>query len=497
MRRGAGILLHVTSLPSRYGIGDLGPEARQFIDFLESAHQKYWQILPLSPTDSAQGNSPYSSESTFALNPLLISPDRLVEDGYLGKGDLEPLPDVSSAAVDSDAVAVYKSRLLDVACRSLERGEHHDEFAVFCSENTSWLDDFALFMALKRHFEGKSWDKWPAAIRDREPATINEMKQEFAGTINREKAIQYLLFKQWSALKQHCTEKQIQVIGDVPIYVNFDSADVWSHPEIFKLNANKKPDFVAGVPPDYFSRTGQLWGNPVYNWEVLKATGYRWWIKRLERVYHLVDLARIDHFRGLVAFWEVAAGEKSALHGKWVEAPARDFLDTLKQHFGGLPMLAEDLGMITDDVREVVNDYSLPGMEVLQFAFSEDNPMHPYLPHNFKRNSVVYTGTHDNNTVRGWFEHEAKADEKKRLFNYLGREITAADVSWEMIRLAMMSVSDLAIIPMQDLLGLGRTARMNKPSTPKGNWRWRMLPDQLTNTLADRLAEITTIYGRA
>jgi 4-alpha-glucanotransferase len=312
-----------------------------------------------------------------------------------------------------------------------------------------------------------------------------------------QKATQYFLFRQWSALKEYCEKKQIRIMGDVPIYVNLDSADVWSNPEIFRLTAEKNPEFVAGVPPDYFSRSGQLWGNPVYDWEVLKATGYRWWVERLKHALGLVDLIRIDHFRGLVAFWQVPAGNKTALKGKWIDAPVTDFLDTLLRHFTNLPLVAEDLGMITADVREIVKSYDLPGMKVLQFAFSEDKPMHPYLPHTLERNSVIYTGTHDNNTARGWFEKDALPADKRRFFSYLGREVTADEVSWELLRLAQMSVANLAICPMQDILGLGAEARMNTPSTANGNWQWRLLPGQSTPELAERLAELTRTYGRA
>lgn len=496
-RRGAGILLHITSLPSPYGVGDLGPEAYRFVDFLAVSKQSYWQILPLSPVDPALGNSPYSSASSFAMSELLISPDNLLENGWIGEDDLKPLPDFPSGYLDFEGASEYKRRVLDIACRNLEQARDKSEFDHFCAQNAHWLDDHALFMSLKSHYGDMVWNQWPPDVRDREPGRINSLKQEFASAIFRHKAVQYFLFQQWSALKKYCVEKQIRIMGDLPIYVTYDSVDVWSNPHLFKLNAEKVPEFVAGVPPDYFSRTGQLWGNPVYNWEVLKSTGYKWWLQRLRHTFALVDLVRIDHFRGLVAFWEVNSGEKTALNGKWVEAPADDFLDTLLRHFPNLPLVAEDLGMITADVREIVKAYGLPGMKVLQFAFSNDDPMHPYLPHTYDRNSVVYTGTHDNTTARGWFEHEASADEKKRLFRYLGRTVTADEVSWELIRLAFRSVSNLAIVPMQDLLGLGREARMNKPSTPNGNWRWRLLSDQFTDDLTQRLTEITTTYGRA
>lgn len=497
MRRASGILLHLTSLPSRFGIGDLGPEARRFVDFLHAAKQRYWQVLPLSPTDEAQGSSPYSSQSTYALNPLLVSPEQLIEDGLLSAADIEAQPSFPDDHVDFHTVAEYKRTILDIACRNLAADGLKPDFQSFCEQNSSWLDNYAFFVTLKSHFDGKVWSRWPVEFRERHPGSLHATRNQFEEGIFREKAIQFILARQWSALKRYCEEKEVAIVGDLPIYVNYDSADVWGNPEIFKLNADKKPEFVAGVPPDYFSRTGQLWGNPVYNWDVLRANGFGWWIERLRRTLSRVDVVRIDHFRGLVAYWQVEAGAKNALKGEWIKAPVREFLDTIRSHFSDLPILAEDLGLITDDVREILRDYRLPGMKVLQFAFSGEDARHPYLPHNYECSSVVYTGTHDNNTVRGWYRHDATSVEKERLSNYLGRKVTSRTAPMELIRLGMISVSDLAIFPMQDVLGLGQKARMNKPSTADGNWQWRMLPDQLTEPLSDQLANLTAIYGRA
>ncbi|MFH1338611.1 MAG: 4-alpha-glucanotransferase [Candidatus Omnitrophota bacterium] len=496
-RRGSGILLHITSLPSSFGIGDLGQGAYKFTDFLREAKQSFWQVLPLNPTDAAQGNSPYSSVSAFAGNPLLISPGLLVEQGFLGKEDARKLPSFPKERVDYPAVIDFKKRLLDTAYQDFKKKKNRNDYERFCSINSDWLEDYALFVALKENFDGKAWNIWPGEIRDRQPEALRSAKNQFQDRAEKEKFIQYLFFKQWSSLKNYCNRKDIRIIGDIPIYVNYDSADTWSNQRIFKLNGEGKPAFVAGVPPDYFSKTGQLWGNPVYDWKVLKETRYNWWVQRMEHVLKLYDIVRIDHFRGLVAYWEVPVGEKTAINGKWVEVDAEDFFNALFKHFFDLPIIAEDLGMITADVREVLKNFGFPGMKVLLFAFGEDKPMHPYLPHTYEKNCVVYTGTHDNNTIKGWFEKEANARDKKRLFNYLGRKAVTEELHWELIRLAMTSVANIVIVPLQDLLGLGEEARMNRPSFAEGNWQWRFLPAQLTSSSAQRLSEITEIYGRA
>ncbi len=389
-----------------------------------------------------------------------------------------------------------KVRMLDLAYERFKPKRGEEEYERFCSENSYWLEDFVLFVALKSHFEGRDWSEWPPEIRDRAPDPLRDAGKLLQEKMKKEKFLQYLFFRQWFSLKRYCHERRIQIIGDLPIYVNFDSVDVWTNPEAYKLNEQKRPTFVAGVPPDYFSNTGQLWGNPVYDWDVLKKDGFEWWVRRMGYVLKLFDAVRIDHFRGLVAYWEIPAHEKNAIHGWWVPAPAEDLFNTLADHFGHLPVMAEDLGFITPDVREIKERFRFPGMKVLLFAFGENQPMHPYLPHTYEQQCAVYTGTHDNNTIRGWFEKEATPEEKKRLFRYLGREVSVEEIHWEIIRLAMMSVADTAIFPMQDILGLGEETRMNRPAHSDGNWHWRFLPEQLTPAISEKLLEMTETYGR-
>ncbi len=496
-RRGSGILLHLTSLPSHYGIGDLGPWAYQFADFLAESKQRYWQLLPLNPTSTPLGNSPYSSDSAFAGNPLLISPDLLHEEGWLSKHDLHHPPAFSHQRVDYPAVTAFKQTLLGAAYeRAKPSLATNTEFVQFIRDHRDWLDDYALFRALKEHFHGAPWSQWLKESRDRDPDTLQKWRERLSDQIRQEQFQQYLFMKQWSRLKRYCNDRNIRIIGDVPIYVQHDSADVWSRPELFRLDREKQPTVVAGVPPDYFSATGQLWGNPVYDWDALKAAGYDWWIRRIAGNLELYDLIRLDHFRGFVAYWAVPAGQSTAEHGQWVAAPVDDFFQTLVTRFPGLPLIAEDLGIITPDVRAVMERFDLPGMRLLIFAFGEELPTHPYAPHNYPRHCVVYTGTHDNNTILGWIRKEISPEELTRLFGYLGREVGEHALHWELIRLAMMSVAETAIIPMQDLLGLGEEARMNRPSTTKGNWEWRFLPRQLTRTVMTRLSLMTHLSGR-
>jgi 4-alpha-glucanotransferase len=496
-KRGAGILLHITSLPGPYGTGDMGPAAYGFADFLARNGQSFWQVLPLNPTGPVYGNSPYSSTSTFAGHSLLISPDLLVEEGLLLREEVEEESHLGEDGCQYEAAVALKERLLQTAFRRFRaEGRHEAFYEQFCIENAGWLKDYARFVSYKSHFGGLPWHAWPAEIRDRNGDAMAVLDDVCAEAIAQEEFNQYLFFRQWQGLKAYCNRRGIQILGDIPIYVNLDSADVWANPGIFKLDEEKRPIFVAGVPPDYFSATGQLWGNPVYNWDALRGAGYAWWLERMAHVLRLFDVIRIDHFRGLVAFWEVPATEENAVNGHWVEAPVDDFFNHMFRRFFNLPLVAEDLGMITADVREIVNRLGFPGMKVLLFAFGEDNPMHIYLPHTFNRNFVAYTGTHDNNTVRGWFEHEAGDEGRRRFFRYIGREINADEVSWEMIRLVMQSPADVAIIPLQDILGLGREAQMNKPSVTQGNWAWRYRSDQLTSGVGDRLREMTWTYGR-
>ena len=495
--RGSGILLHITSLPSRFGIGDLGPSAYRFADFLAETKQSLWQILPLGPTDAACGHSPYASASAFAGSSLLTSPELLLDDGLVTREEIESAQIPLLPEADYAQAAAIKDHLLDIGYRRFKEETSKGEYERFREEHSQWLEPYAAFIAIKRHFGGKPWDQWPTGIRLRQREALKSIKRELADEIGREEFVQFQFLRQWAALKRYCGDKGIAIVGDVPIYVSYDSADAWSNPEIFKLDSAGRPTAMAGVPPDFFSKTGQLWGNPLYRWDVLKADGYSWWIARMAHALKLFDIVRIDHFRGFAAYWEVPAGEKTAVNGKWVQAPAVDFLETLSRHFPTLPVVAEDLGVITADVKEVMERFKLPGMKVLLFAFGEADPKHPYLPHNYRPNCMVYTGTHDNNTVRGWFDNEAKPDEKKRLFRYLGCEVPPEQLHWELIRLAMMSVADVVIVPMQDLLGLGEESRMNKPSLTDGNWGWRLLPDQLAAVDCGRLLGMTEIYGRA
>jgi 4-alpha-glucanotransferase len=494
--RGSGVLLHITSLPSPHGIGDLGPSAYQFADFLVRTGQRYWQILPLTPIHPVGGNSPYFGRSAFAGNPLLISPELLARDGLLADEDISSPPVSSDSYVDFPAVTSYKEKLFDRAFDRFRKKNPGRDYQDFCSRNVFWLEDYCRFVAIHSHFKGKAWGNWPPEVRDRGPEALKALDRELAPLREREKFLQYTFSKQWSALKDYCNQRDVRIIGDLPIYVNYDSADLWVHPEIFKLDADKKPYVVSGVPPDYFSETGQLWGNPIYRWEALRHTGFDWWIRRMEQNGRLCDLLRIDHFIGLESYWEIPAEEKTAVNGKWVSAPGEEFLKTFYQKFPLFPLIAEDLGSVTPAVRKLMEKFGLPGMKVLLFAFSGDSA-NPYLPHNHIPHCILYTGTHDNNTVRGWFDGEASAENKKNLFRYLGRKISAQEAADEFIRMAMMSVAETVILPIQDLLGLGAECRMNTPSLTEGNWKWRLLPGQITPELSDRLRNLTEIYGRA
>jgi len=495
--RGSGILLHITSLPSPYGIGDLGPSAYRFADALVAAGQQYWQILPLNPTGSYMGNSPYNSYSAFASSPLLISPELLANEGLLSPSELQVSVSLPESKVDYEAVIQQKGKLLRLAFDRFKTRMQSDlEFQKFCDENSSWLDDYSLFAALKEKFNEIAWYDWPQDTRDRNPETLSKWKQELSNRMSMSKFFQYTMRRQWTALRNYCNSKNIKIIGDIPIYTSIDSSDVWSEPHFFKLDKNGKPIFVAGAPPDYFSPTGQRWGNPVYQWDVLKSDGYSWWLRRIGQNKKLFDLVRLDHFRGFVAYWEIPAKEETAVNGKWVEAPAMDFLTTVLKTFPGLPIIAEDLGLITPDVKEVMSHFRFPGMKVLLFAFGGDLPTNPYAPHNYNINCVAYTGTHDNNTIAGWFKKEATPEEKKRFFEYIGREVAVDQVNWEMIRLVLGSVAQIAIIPLQDILGLGEETRMNLPSLSRGNWGWRLSPNDWKPAVSERLLQMTRLYGR-
>jgi 4-alpha-glucanotransferase len=491
-----GILMHISSLPGRYGIGDLGPAAYGFADFLSATGQQIWQVLPLNPVDPQSG-SPYSSPSAFAGNPLLISLHFLIRAGLLSEDEALPRQPFSDNRVDYPAVAEHKHPLFQLAFERMEQQRKTlVGFDHFCSRQTAWLTDYAIYMALKEHFNQAGWQQWPEPLRDRHPDALAEMQDRLARQIRFHKFVQFLFFRQWQALKKYCNARYIRLYGDLPIYMPFDSADVWSCPQQYKLDENKSPTKVSGVPPDYFSDTGQLWGHPVYDWQYLQKNDYAWWRKRFAHNFEMFDVVRIDHFRGLVAYWEVAASAKTAVDGEWVEVPGDDFFTRLTMRFGRLPVIAEDLGTITPDVHECMRRFQLPGMRVLQFAFGDDFPNSTFLPHHHVRDCVVYTGTHDNNTIRGWFEQELTDRAKTRLQRYLGSHISKEKIHWQMMRLAMMSVADTVIIPLQDILGLGPDARLNQPGDTQDNWQWRLPKKKLTKQHAGWLKNVTAVYGR-
>jgi 4-alpha-glucanotransferase len=493
--RSSGILLHPSSLPSGCGIGDLGPSAFRFADFLAKTGQRLWQVLPLNPTEGAHGHSPYHSPSAFAGNLLLISPQALVEQGLLQESETRAGGPWPESRIAFGGVVRFKQHLLQRACERFGADGDTADYERFCRE-AGWLEDFALYAVLRRRYHPRPWFEWPRPLRDRQPRALQAARQKFKDRIRCQKILQYLFFQQWHDLKQHCNRRQIRLIGDMPIYVPLDSADVWAHRQCFRLTRGGRPLAVSGVPPDYFSATGQLWGHPVYDWEALQANGYGWWIDRMQQHLRLYDLTRIDHFRGLVAYWEVPARAETAVNGRWVPAPAEDFFDRLTKRFGPLPVIAEDLGTITAEVREVIRRYGFPGMRVLLFAFGDDFPHGSFLPHRHEPNCVVYTGTHDNNTVRGWFEQEADQKTKRNLVRYLGRDVPVEELHWELIRLAMMSTAETVIVPLQDVLGLGSEARMNRPARRRDNWRWRFEWDALDSETTDRLRDMTETYGR-
>ncbi len=494
--RGSGLLLHISSLWSDFGIGDLGPTAYRFIDMLKLAKQSYWQVLPLNPTNSISGNSPYSSVSAFASNVFFISPQLMLEDGLIKKSDLEVFSGICAKRVDYSRVYEAKTKIFNIAYDTFKLTDKTG-FDLFCKDNNSWLEDYAQFIVFKRVFNGALWTKWSKGIRDRVPEAIIKLKEKNADEIIKEKFLQYLFFRQWETLKKYANDSGIQIIGDIPIYVTYDSVDVWTNPAIFKLDADMNLRYLAGVPPDYFSQTGQLWGNPVYDWEVMAKNGYKWWMQRVEHNLRIFDKVRIDHFRGFVDFWQVPAGEETAIKGAWEKAPAIDFFNTLLSEYPDLPIIAEDLGIITDEVRDTIKHFGFAGMKILLFAFYEDLKKHPYLPHNYNQNCVAYTGTHDNNTVRGWFENELKPEDKEKLFNYLGKEVSIDDLGWELIGLLMSSKANTVLFPVQDILGLGQDNRMNMPGIAQNNWQWRLANDQLTENILKKLSIITFNSNRS
>jgi len=490
--RAAGILLHPTSLPSRGGIGDFGPAAYRFVDFLSSARQGLWQVLPLGPI--GYGDSPYSSTSAFAGNPLLISLERLAERGWIDPKRLEGLSP-SSGPVEYDQVFAQKIPLLFEAARKFLRtasSEARRRFKAFCEENAWWLDDFVLFDALRARYKLESWSRWPHDLASRAPSALEKSRKELAGDIQIRSALQFAFYEQWGALRRYCAERAIRIVGDVAIFVNHDSADVWTHQELFRLNKKLEPEVVAGVPPDSFSKTGQRWGNPLYRWDVMKARGYVWWIQRLRWATQNCDYIRLDHFRGFDQFWEIPASEATAVHGRWVDGPRDDLFLNLREALGGLPFFAEDLGFITPEVHALRERLQIPGMAVLQFAFGDEGA-HMYLPHRAVE-KVMYTGTHDNDTVVGWWHSGAAEHERRHAEAYFGRSDDG--IHWGFIRAALCSPSALAIVPLQDVLGLGSEARMNTPSVYSGNWRWRFDQDWLSSDLAAKLALLAEVSDR-
>jgi 4-alpha-glucanotransferase len=500
--RASGILLHPTCLPSRFGIGDLGKSAYEFVDFLASSGQKLWQVLPLGPT--GYEHSPYIMNfSTFAGNPLLISLDQLAEEGLLSSDELTPLPstDADSDRVNFDRVIPHKLQFLKQAGDRFQQSlanQPNPEFDRFCQEQAWWLDDYLLFISLFEANEYKPWNQWDRAIARREPAALKAQAEALQDKILFHKFLQFKFFEQWQQLRAYANGKNIKIVGDVSIYVCHNSADVWANPEIFKLDPETfEPAFIAGVPPDYFSATGQLWGNPVYDWDKLETTNFAWWIDRFKATLQYVDIVRIDHFRGFEAYWQVPAGETTAMNGEWIKGPDAKFFEVLKSAIGSLPVMAEDLGIITPEVETLRDRFEFPGMRILQFAFGGD-PANPYLPHHYVHNAVVYPGTHDNDTAIGWWSKASDA-EKQHVAKYLGYASPdeIQEINWEFIHLALASVADLAILPLQDVLGLDGRARMNDPSVNEGQWRWRYSnSDLLTPEVRNRLLERTQLYSR-
>lgn len=502
--RSSGILLHPTSLPGQFGIGDIGPEAYKFVDFLRESGQKLWQILPLGPT--GYGNSPYACYSAFAGNPNLISPEILLRDGFLDQEDIINVPEFDPKKIDFSKVLDYKSSLYKKAFENFKQRLSEDEkesFFYFCDSNASWLQDFAMFMAIKEHYETeakaeqrenecKMWSDWEQALTLRIPQALEQANASLGDEIFYHKFLQYEFYKQWLELKAYANENGISIVGDIPIFVAYDSADVWSNPEIFQLDRNGLPIEVAGVPPDYFSETGQLWGNPLYNWQELAKRDFDWWIERFKMTLTLVDIVRVDHFRGFDAYWAIPYGSETAIKGQWKKAFGVQLFQTIEERLGKLPMIAEDLGVITPDVEALRDEFNFPGMKIIQFAFT-NTAKDPFLPHNHKQNCVVYPGTHDNDTCFGWF---ATAPEPEKAYFLRYANSNGKELHWDFIRLAMSSVANMSIYALQDIMGLDTSSRMNMPSKPDGNWEWRFTPDMLTGYIKEKLLTMTIDYGR-
>lgn len=503
--RCSGILLHVTSLPGGYGIGDLGSSAHEFVEFLAEAGQKIWQVLPLSPT--GYGDSPYQCFSAFAGNPLLVDLKGLQEQGLLSPHDFVNAPDLPEDHVEFGRVIAFKYGLLRKAAQNFFSDANRADrgaFDVFCKNHTHWLDDYALFMAYKAVYKEVAWVHWDAAMRQHNPVALKEWQEKLSSEIEIHKFAQFEFFRQWEKLRDHCRRCGISIMGDIPIYVAHDSADVWAHPELFRLDEQSRPIAVAGVPPDYFSATGQLWGNPLYRWDVSAASGHRWWIERVRASLRLFDLVRLDHFRGFEAYWEIPANALTAAEGRWVKGPGAEFFSTLQAELKELPFIAENLGVITPEVENLRKQFGFPGMSLLQFAFGNDPQGPSFRPHNYFRELVAYTGGHDNDTTVGWWSSSGVGEStrtaedirKERDFTraYLGFQ--NEPVNWVFIRTVLASVADLAIIPLQDVLGLGSEARMNLPGTVSGNWKWRYKSGALTPAIREQLKTLAALYDR-
>lgn len=504
--RSTGTLLHPTSLPGPHGVGDFGDAAYRFVDFLQASGQKLWQVLPLNPT--GYGDSPFQCFSASAGNPLLISLEKLLDEGILHSEDIGVVPNFPIDSVDYGRVIQWKFPILRRAARnfvSAASPEQRAAFELFCTQSAHWLNDFALFMALKEAHQQVAWTRWPREVAQRGPEALKQWSERLASQIQAIKVWQFLFFREWQALRTYAHDRGVRIIGDIPIYVAHDSADVWANPQFFLLDAEGNPEKVSGVPPDYFSATGQLWGNPIYNWPLLKQTGYRWWIERFRSAMMLYDIVRIDHFRGFEAYWEVPAGETTAVNGRWVKGPGAELFRVLQAEFGELPIIAENLGVITPEVEAIRHEFGFPGMAILQFAFGNDPQGPSFRPHNYPREVVAYTGTHDNDTTVGWWNSTGTSDSvrtpedvaKEHAFARAYLDFHDEPVNWVMIRAVLASVANTAVVPMQDLLGLGNEARMNRPGTSSGNWRWRMRPGALELPLSARLQQLNSIYGRA
>jgi len=498
LKRSSGILLHISSLPSPFGIGDFGSCAYHFIDFLVKAGQRYWQILPITSTEYQSGNSPYSCPSSYAGNILLISPEILLKEKLLRREDCKRKPRFAASQVNYRSVISYKRRLLEKAYGRFQSGDvNMKTYEDFCRNNQDWLDDYALFEVIKGIYPHRSWCHWPRGLRDRRSENLREFQQRHHLKITKIKFYQYLFFSQWHALRSYANQKGIKIVGDIPIYVDYNSSDVWTNPQIFKLDRHQKARYVAGVPPDYFSETGQRWGNPVYDWKRLKKTRYAWWCRRIQHNLNLFDVLRIDHFRGFAAYWEVPSKEKTAIDGKWVPVPGKDFFQTLKRKFKPLPILAEDIGYITQDVRDLMHYFRFPGMKVLLFGFGGNIKKNDHYPLNHTKHFVVYTGTHDNNTVKGWWQKEATQKEKENVFKFLKRKVSPEMIHWEFIKIVSHSPCVLCLVPLQDLLGIDHRGRMNVPATAWGNWQWRCQKKDLRTQVVQKLKRLTQESGRS